>query len=204
VLELALVAALLGGLDVFGRGVTLLRRLGLAGEEDEAGVVGLQALDVGGEGLLGEVLSAGVDCDTDGCSKLARNLGGLSTISTYTGGLTFCYSYLELGQAESSSSADFAVVLEAGATDDGPQFVDGARSNARSLLLTGIAARLLLAGLEIFEPMSESDVHDRRRRLYPHLASEVGITWSKCTRTRRCQSLRKSVECQYAAYNDGD
>ena len=119
-------------------------------------MVGLQALDVGGEGLLGEVLSAGVDCDTDGCSKLARNLGGLSTISTYTGGLTFCYSYLELGQAESSSSADFAVVLEAGATDDGPQFVDGARSNARSLLLTGIAARLLLAGLEIFEPMSES------------------------------------------------
>jgi len=83
VLELALVAALLGDLDVFGRGVTLLRRLGLAGEEDEAGVVGLQALDVGGEGLLGEVLSAGVDCDTDGCSKLARNLGGLSTISTY-------------------------------------------------------------------------------------------------------------------------
>ena len=29
--------------------------------------------------------------------------------------------------------------------------------------------------------------------------AERGITWSKCTRTRRCQSLRKSAKtsCQY-------
>ena len=65
------VAGLLGGLGVLSGSLAGLGRLALAGEEDEAALVGLQALDVGLEGLLGEVLAAWVDADTDGWGKLA-------------------------------------------------------------------------------------------------------------------------------------
>lgn len=30
-----------------------------------------------------------------------------------------------------------------------------------------------------------------------HQRYKRGITWSKCTRTRRCQSLRKSIDSQH-------
>jgi len=66
----------LGGLDVLGRGVTLLGLAVAAGEEDEALPVLLEALDVGLEALLGEVLAARVDRDTDGAGELAGNAGG--------------------------------------------------------------------------------------------------------------------------------
>lgn len=55
------VLTLLGGLDLLSGGLTLLGGLGVAGEEDEALLVSLQALDVGLEGLLAQVLAAGVD-----------------------------------------------------------------------------------------------------------------------------------------------
>lgn len=71
------VLALLGGLDLLGRGVTLLGGLGLAGEEDEALAVGLEALDVGLQGLLGEVLATGVDGDSDRGCKLAGDTSSL-------------------------------------------------------------------------------------------------------------------------------
>lgn len=38
----------------------------LAGEDDQALLVGLETGDVGGEGLLAEVLAAEIDGDTDG------------------------------------------------------------------------------------------------------------------------------------------
>jgi hypothetical protein len=66
----------LGGLDVLSRGVTLLGLAVAAGEEDEALPVLLEALDVGLEALLGEVLAARVDRDTDGACELAGNAGG--------------------------------------------------------------------------------------------------------------------------------
>lgn len=44
-----------------------------AGEEDEAGLVGLEAVNIGLEGFDGEVLAAGVDGDADGGSELARD-----------------------------------------------------------------------------------------------------------------------------------
>jgi len=69
------VAGLLGGLGVLGGSLAVLGRLALAREEDEAALVGLQALDVGLEGLLGEVLAARVDGDTDGGRELAGNAG---------------------------------------------------------------------------------------------------------------------------------
>ena len=77
-------AALLGGLDVLSRGVALLGRLGLAGEEDELALVSLQALDVGLERLLGQVLAAGVDRDTDGGSELAGNASSLVVVSLFS------------------------------------------------------------------------------------------------------------------------
>lgn len=67
----------LNGLEVLLGGVGLLGLVGLLGEEDEAGGVSLQALDVGSEGLLGEVLAAGIDRDADGRGVLAGNAGGL-------------------------------------------------------------------------------------------------------------------------------
>lgn len=73
--------ALLGGLDVLSTGVTLLGGLAVAGEEDEASAVCLQALDVGGEGLLVEIGAAGVNADSDGGCKLAGDTGSLSYMS---------------------------------------------------------------------------------------------------------------------------
>lgn len=66
----------LGGLLVLG-GIGLLGLVGLAGENDEAGLVVLQALDVRSKGLLGEVMAAGIDGDTDGASVELGNAGGL-------------------------------------------------------------------------------------------------------------------------------
>lgn len=58
-----------------GLGVTLLGGVGLAGEEDEALLVGLEAGDVGGKALLAQVLSAEVDRDTDGGSQRLGDTG---------------------------------------------------------------------------------------------------------------------------------
>jgi len=74
-LDVGAVAGLLGGLGVLGGSLAVLGRLALAREEDEAALVGLQALDVGLEGLLGKVLAARVDGDTDGGRELAGNAG---------------------------------------------------------------------------------------------------------------------------------
>lgn len=54
-----------------GLGVALLGGVGLAGQQDQALLVGLKAGDVGSKGLLAEVLAAVVDGDTDGGSQLA-------------------------------------------------------------------------------------------------------------------------------------
>ncbi len=80
-LDLALVSALAMLLHVVGRCLAVLWRLDLAREEHETGLVGLEALDVGGEGLFGEVLAARVDANSDGGSQLAWDLGGLLPIS---------------------------------------------------------------------------------------------------------------------------
>lgn len=63
--------ALLGSLDLLSGSVTLLGLAAAAGEENEALPVFLEALHVGLEALLREVLAAGVDGDTDGGSELA-------------------------------------------------------------------------------------------------------------------------------------
>ena len=73
-LDLAIVgglADLLGSLDLLLGSVAVLLRLELAWEENKTLLVLLQAGDVGGERLIGKVLAARVDGDTDGWRKLA-------------------------------------------------------------------------------------------------------------------------------------
>lgn len=50
---------------------------GFSWEEDQAGLVGLEAGDVGGERFFGVVCSAGVDCDADCGSEFAGDTGFL-------------------------------------------------------------------------------------------------------------------------------
>lgn len=124
------VVAVADGLDLLGAGLALLGGLGVAREEDEALLVGLQALNVGLEGLLGEVLATGVDGDTDGARKLAGDVG-----------------LLQLGEGETTASTNATVVLDGGAADDGAELVDGLRSDTGGLLLARVATAGLLAGL---------------------------------------------------------
>jgi hypothetical protein len=126
------VVAVADGLDLLGAGLALLGGLGVAGEEDEALLVGLQALNVGLEGLLAEVLATGVDRDTDGARKLAGDVG-----------------LLQLGEGETTASTNATVVLDGGAADDRAELVDGLRSDTGGLLLARVATAGLLAGLEL-------------------------------------------------------
>lgn len=68
------------GLELVLGGVALLRLVALLGEEDQALLVGLEALDVGGQGLLGDVLATSIDGDTDGRGVLAGDASGLDSL----------------------------------------------------------------------------------------------------------------------------
>lgn len=81
--RLGSVLALLGSLDFLLGSVTLSRLAVAAREEDEALPVLLEALHVGLEALLREVLTAGVDGDTDRWRELAGNASGLRLISMH-------------------------------------------------------------------------------------------------------------------------
>lgn len=60
----------LGGVDLLGAGVEFLELAALTGEEDEAGLVLLQAGNILDERLLGVVDAAVVNRDTDGGREL--------------------------------------------------------------------------------------------------------------------------------------
>jgi len=120
----------LGRLDILSRGVTLLGLSVAAGEENETLPELLEALDVGLEALLGKVLAAGVDRDTDGAGELAGDTGGL-----------------QLNERETTAGANAAVVLNGRASHNGAEEVDGTRSDLGSLRNTGVTSGLLLARL---------------------------------------------------------
>lgn len=63
-----------------GLGVTLLGGVALAGEQDQALLVGLEAGDVDGQRLLAEVLAAEVNGDADGGSLKTGDTGLLLKI----------------------------------------------------------------------------------------------------------------------------
>ena len=70
----------LGSVDLVGGGVELLELAALAGEEDEAGLVVLETVDVGSERLLGVVDTAVVNGDTDGTGELNGDTSFLNTM----------------------------------------------------------------------------------------------------------------------------
>lgn len=84
-LNLALGGEGLGGSsNVLGGGVELLVLAALAGEEDQAVLVLLETSNIGGKGLLRDVLAAVVDGDADCGSELAGNTSLLySFVSFY-------------------------------------------------------------------------------------------------------------------------
>lgn len=71
---------LLGAGNLFLGSITLLGLSDLAGEEDEAGTVFLEAGNVGGEGFGGEVLAAVINGDTDRGRELAGDTSFLCPV----------------------------------------------------------------------------------------------------------------------------
>lgn len=155
----------LGGLDVLGGCVTLLGLAVATGEEDEALPVLLEALDVGLEALLGKVLAAGVDRDTDGAGELAGDTGGCERVSravrdfSNSGSVPFNSTREKPRPARTRrlsvvhissrppEHSQYPHTLDGRASHNGAEKVDGAGSDLRSLGDTGIASRLLLARL---------------------------------------------------------
>ena len=120
-----------GGLALLGGGVAVLgSREALAGEDDELGLVGLEALDVGVEGLGGAVGTAVVDGDADGAGVLGGHAGGL-----------------DLLKGEATAEAGLGRVLLGGAVDDGLQGLEGAGGDAGGTGGARETAGLLLGGL---------------------------------------------------------
>jgi hypothetical protein len=113
-----------------GLGLTLLGGVGPAGEDNQALLVGLEAGDVGGKGLLALVLTAGVDRDTDGGSELAGDA-----------------SLLQLSDGEATALTNAAVVADGRAANDGAKLVERTRGDSGGLGLTCDTSRGLLAGL---------------------------------------------------------
>lgn len=65
----------LGGVDLLSGRVELLELTALTGEKDQAGLVVLEAGDIGNERLLGVVVAAVVNGDTDSGSELLGDAG---------------------------------------------------------------------------------------------------------------------------------
>ena len=66
-----------GGVDISSLSITRLGLASLAGEDNQLGLVGLEALNVELEGLLGLVAATMVDGNTDGESLLAADTSSL-------------------------------------------------------------------------------------------------------------------------------
>lgn len=120
-----------GSLDLFRARVSLLRLVGPLGEHNQLALVLLQSLNVQHKALLGAVLAAVVDGDTNGPGLLLADSGSL-----------------QLLQRETTASTELGVVFD-GLTADGraQQAVNGAGSNAGSLLGANRSPALLLSGL---------------------------------------------------------
>jgi len=111
-------------------GLTSGNLLVVDGEEDELGDVGLEALNVGVQGLLGDVLAASINADTDG--------GGVAGLEASSG---------ELLSGETSTEALLHVVANGGASNNGAELTEGAGEDLLGLLETKATTALLLLGL---------------------------------------------------------
>eukprot|EP00341_Mesodinium_pulex_P013970 CAMPEP_0116913340 /NCGR_PEP_ID=MMETSP0467-20121206/16642_1 /TAXON_ID=283647 /ORGANISM="Mesodinium pulex, Strain SPMC105" /LENGTH=165 /DNA_ID=CAMNT_0004589529 /DNA_START=170 /DNA_END=668 /DNA_ORIENTATION=+ len=108
----------LGGQEVLV-GVALSWLLGLLGEHDQVLGVVLEAVHVGGEGVLVEVAAAGIDCDSDRAGLVHIEFDGL-----------------EFGGGEAAAQTLAVVVPACHATDDGAQVVKRSRRKFFRLLLS--------------------------------------------------------------------
>ena len=104
---------------------------GFAGEEDETGVVSLQAFDVGYETFGGEVGTTGIDGDADGWGEFTGDTGFLrrsNGVSYYPKDIVtaekYWTFYLELCERETTSCTNTAVVLDSWAAYDRSQLID--------------------------------------------------------------------------------
>lgn len=119
-----------GGLLLLLGSLTLGNLLVVDGEEHELGGVGLEALDVGLEGLLGDILAASIDGDADGGSVAGVNAGTSELLS-----------------GEASTKALLGVVADGGASNEGAELAKGAGEDLLGLLETKATTALLLLGL---------------------------------------------------------
>ena len=156
----------LGSLDVLDGGISLLGLSGLAWEENEAGTVGLKTLDVDLEGLDGEVGAAWVNGDTDGGSELLWDTS-----------LLLCLSELS-----TSGDPGYAIFRTLSSSMEKPR-----PARTRRLYLR-VGQRTIGLSLSTGRGATAAALE---RRAFLRLSLRPG--WSKWTRTRRCQSLRKSV-----------
>ena len=117
-------------LDVGEVDLLVLVLLGQLGDDHEARLVGLDALNVDLEALLRLVAAAVVNGDTDRAGVLLAEAG-----------------LLDLLNGETTAGADLGVVSEGRASDSGAEGLDGAQAELGSLGLTRSASPLLGTGL---------------------------------------------------------
>ena len=101
----------LGGLELFGGGVSdesLLGLVGLPGEQDQLILVGGKSLDIKLESFFRSVLSSVIDDNTDGSCELRGES-----------------RFLDLLEGESSAISQFRIVLLRASMDDGSEFLKG-------------------------------------------------------------------------------
>jgi hypothetical protein len=113
----------------YGR-VALLGLARLAGEDDQAGLVRLQALNVDRLALLAQVPATVVDDDAEPERLLAGDAG-----------------LLELPKREAAALADLAVVAHSRRAHGRPQLGERAHAEGRSLSDAGVTAAELAPGL---------------------------------------------------------
>ena len=134
-------------MNTYGR-VALLGLLRVAGEDNETRLVRLQTLNVDGLALLRQVSPPVVDDNADTTRLLLADT-----------------SLLELSQGEATALTDLPVVADGLRADSGAEEGEGADTELGSLLLAGLAAAKLAAGL--VEPGADTAL--------PVLAEVVGV-----------------------------
>ena len=181
---------------------------GLAGEDDQAFAISFETGYVRGEGLLGEVDAARVDADADCSGEFAGDVGFLLS---YINAPDLRYVFFPFLWSIVWASRE-SIVRTLSSAREKPRpartrrlyLIVGQRTIGLSLS-TGRGATAAALWIRA----------SRRRDLRPGFCVQCvsGIvlhqtcwkwvgnrrTWSKCVRTRRCQSLRKSGIRKYGS-----
>lgn len=119
-------------------------------------------------------------------------------------------NYLQLSTGETTTTPDTTVVLDGRASHNGTQLVNRTGSDGSGLSETGITSAVLATGLfgkkkKLVHRRFCVSLQNESRIMsfdpyntFVYLSKRIGKsryrTWSKWTRTRCCQSLRKSIK----------